>query len=237
MPDGCGQKANFAASDYFSSSGPAEDLLWPSDTIHKTAALASNTVTEWLMSSPTPDHADRTDASVAAVGLRDGIAARILCHDAIRDDPGASARARQLTASGALIRTTTALIPAFMISDRRAAVILAAPDDCAAVSTWTRHPAVIATLTALFEQVWSSAIPLTTGQEPPAAAGVAGELRRIERQLLKLLADGVTDEVVARHLGVSLRTTRRHIAVLMNRLNAASRFQAGAEAAKKGWLL
>lgn len=53
-----------------------------------------------------------------------------------------------------------------------------------------------------------------------------------EWQVLQLLAQGCTDEAVARNLGVSLRTVRRTTADLMERLGARSRFQAGLKAAR-----
>ncbi|SDK53829.1 helix-turn-helix domain-containing protein [Nonomuraea jiangxiensis] len=53
-----------------------------------------------------------------------------------------------------------------------------------------------------------------------------------EWQVLQLLAQGCTDEAVARNLGVSLRTVRRITADLMERLDARSRFQAGLKAAR-----
>nr|WP_240971567.1 helix-turn-helix transcriptional regulator [Microbispora sp. CL1-1] len=56
-----------------------------------------------------------------------------------------------------------------------------------------------------------------------------------ERELLRFLYEGHTDEVVARKLGISIRTCRRITADLMNRLGARSRFQAGAQAAERGW--
>jgi hypothetical protein len=40
-----------------------------------------------------------------------------------------------------------------------------------------------------------------------------------------------------RYLGVSARTVRRQMAALMERLGAASRFEAGLKAAQHGWLL
>lgn len=53
-----------------------------------------------------------------------------------------------------------------------------------------------------------------------------------EWQVLQLLAQGCTDEAVARSLGVSLRTVRRVTAELMDRLGARSRFQAGLKSAR-----
>jgi DNA-binding NarL/FixJ family response regulator len=40
---------------------------------------------------------------------------------------------------------------------------------------------------------------------------------------------------IARSLGVSLRTVRRRIAELLAELGVESRFQAGAEAVRRGW--
>ncbi|MFK0169623.1 helix-turn-helix transcriptional regulator [Streptomyces sp. NPDC090306] len=57
-----------------------------------------------------------------------------------------------------------------------------------------------------------------------------------ERLVLQLLADGHLDEGIARRLNVSVRTCRRIIAALMDRLDARSRFQAGVIAASRGWM-
>lgn len=58
----------------------------------------------------------------------------------------------------------------------------------------------------------------------------------LERRVLRLMATGVTDEVAARRLCVTDRHYRRHVAAVMRRLGAQSRFQAGVVAAERGWL-
>ncbi|MHA6761546.1 response regulator transcription factor [Streptacidiphilus sp. PAMC 29251] len=57
-----------------------------------------------------------------------------------------------------------------------------------------------------------------------------------ERELLRLLGSGLTDDTAGLRLGLSTRTVRRHMASIMERLNAASRFEAGIKAAQRGWL-
>ncbi|WP_332328047.1 MULTISPECIES: helix-turn-helix transcriptional regulator [unclassified Streptomyces] len=57
-----------------------------------------------------------------------------------------------------------------------------------------------------------------------------------EYRLLDMLVRGLTDRAVARRLGLSERTVRRMVAHLMDRLGAASRFEAGARAVERGWL-
>jgi DNA-binding NarL/FixJ family response regulator len=58
---------------------------------------------------------------------------------------------------------------------------------------------------------------------------VAGDL---QQTIAAMMARGFTDEVLARKLGMSLRTCRRHIAALMQDLDAVSRFQAGVRASR-----
>ena len=55
-------------------------------------------------------------------------------------------------------------------------------------------------------------------------------------QVLRLAAQGLSDEGIARHLGLSVRTVRARFADAMAELGAQSRFHAGVEAARRGWL-
>jgi hypothetical protein len=92
-----------------------------------------------------------------------------------------------------------------------------------------REHALVHALRAWHEQVWSRAM---------AAPGLGGlvDPAGLRRLLLHELADGAKDEQIARSLGLGLRTVRRRIADIMVELGADSRFQAGAEAARRGWL-
>ncbi|MGC5165592.1 helix-turn-helix domain-containing protein [Luteimicrobium sp. DT211] len=87
-------------------------------------------------------------------------------------------------------------------------------------------------LVELFEATWSQGAPLFA----PAGAEADRELSAVDRELLGLLGAGLKDEAVGRQLGLSERTVRRHIAELVTRLGATSRFQAGAQAVRRGWL-
>ncbi|MEV0841406.1 hypothetical protein AB0I55_17850 [Actinocatenispora sera] len=51
-----------------------------------------------------------------------------------------------------------------------------------------------------------------------------------------MLVSGLKDEAVARQLGWSLRTMRRRVQRLHQRLGATNRFQAGVQAARRGWI-
>lgn len=85
-------------------------------------------------------------------------------------------------------------------------------------------------LVALFEQSWQNALPLHGGAARP------GGLAPGDRRLLRLLAGGASDEVIARELGISRRTFFRRLQILMARLGAANRFQMALQAQRAGWL-
>ncbi|MGH6656609.1 MAG: response regulator transcription factor, partial [Actinocrinis sp.] len=92
-------------------------------------------------------------------------------------------------------------------------------------------PGMVAALCALFEQMWQAAKPV--GEEKARdGQGLTGQ----EQAIITLLAEGWTDDVIARKLGVSVRTSRRITAELTQRLGARSRFQAGARAVERGWI-
>ncbi|WP_371405503.1 LuxR C-terminal-related transcriptional regulator [Kribbella sp. NBC_00662] len=121
-----------------------------------------------------------------------------------------------------------------VISDDRAAIIpfsLAAGGQSAAYLI-QQSPMLVA-LESLFEAEWERAVALTDGLEPEAAPD---EPDVETRQLLTLLASGLTDAAIARSLGWSERTTQRRIHRLMQQLGASTRFQASLTAARRGWL-
>ena len=90
-----------------------------------------------------------------------------------------------------------------------------------------RQRSVVEAMTGWFELLWErAAVP---------AVGTAAR-RDLRRFLLQQLAAGEHDEQIARKLGISLRTVRRRVADLMSELGADSRFQAGVEAARRGWI-
>jgi DNA-binding NarL/FixJ family response regulator len=76
-------------------------------------------------------------------------------------------------------------------------------------------------------------VPLTTGRQHRADTGELDAQRTV---VLGLLAQGNTDEVIAKRLGISSRTVRRISSELLEQLGARSRFQAGARAVARNWI-
>ncbi|RZU51359.1 regulatory LuxR family protein [Krasilnikovia cinnamomea] len=151
--------------------------------------------------------------------------------DIIRNDAATLAHARFLTDGGAEFRTSAILPPRMVLVDRRAALIPLDPADTRKGALHVTGSGIVASMVALLEHVWAIATPLGAASDPDRQ-GLNGQ----ERALLKLLAEGLTDEAAATRLGFSHRTARRMMADLMERLHARSRFEAGLKAAQRGWL-
>ena len=92
-----------------------------------------------------------------------------------------------------------------------------------------RQASIVGLVQAYFDAMWEGA------QRVDATAGRLAEQDH-RRRLVAELADGVKDEQIARNLDVSLRTVRRRVAALMTELGVDTRFQAGVEAVRRGWL-
>ncbi|MGK4578520.1 LuxR C-terminal-related transcriptional regulator [Kitasatospora sp. HPMI-4] len=165
------------------------------------------------------------------LALERGVVIRSIFQDSFRNDPETRRYARWLADLGGLTRTVPLLPLRLVIVDRSIALIPSDPDDGRRGALELHGAALIQPLYALFDELWRSGADF--GQ--PASRDDQG-LTGSERALLQLLGHGHTDESAGRKLGLSLRTVRRMMQDLMNRLGAESRFQAGAQAVRKGWL-
>lgn len=129
------------------------------------------------------------------------------------------------------MRTVASLPTRMILMDRMTAMISVSSDDTAAGAVLLTGQGTLTALCALFETTWESAQPL--GESVPTDPnGLTGQ----QSTTLRLLAEGHTDETIAKRLGVSHRTARRIASELMERLDARSRFEAGVRAVQQGWL-
>ena len=160
-----------------------------------------------------------------------GVAIRTIALDSVRNHAPTFSYAQWLTDLGGQVRSVPVLPVRMTIVDREQVVIPINPENSQAGAALLRGPGVVAAMCALFEQTWAVATPLGVAQ-PRDEKGLNNQ----EIVLLRLLAQGDTDEVIARKLAVSVRTVRRICAELMAQLGARSRFQAGVRAAEQGWL-
>jgi sugar-specific transcriptional regulator TrmB/DNA-binding CsgD family transcriptional regulator len=120
-----------------------------------------------------------------------------------------------------------AIAPALSSSD------LTTASDCLLI----HRSAVLDALVAFFELLWRQAVPyqhVFPSEDP--SAGTATGLDPEQAQLLGLMLTGMTDDVIARQLGVGRRTVARRIRSLLDQAGVSSRIQLGWRSAHLGWL-
>ncbi|MGW8763534.1 helix-turn-helix transcriptional regulator [Streptomyces sp. NPDC055815] len=160
-----------------------------------------------------------------------GIRMRTIYLDSVRNHAPTLEHVNWLSSRGGQVRTAATLPVRMVIIDRRQVVLPLDTSDARTGAVLLKGEGIVTALYALFESTWAAATPLGT---PPVVD--QNDLSNQEVEILRLLDTGLTDEVIARRLGVSARTARRLTALLMERLGARSRFEAGANAVRQGWL-
>ncbi|GIH75796.1 helix-turn-helix transcriptional regulator [Planobispora longispora] len=144
--------------------------------------------------------------------------------------PGIRDKLVEFEQAGAMVRTLPSVPSWFLVAGSDTAGMPAQWGGALAENAYNfylvRAAVVVAALRTLFEELWARAAPLPWSRSADAAVRV-----------LRLAAQGVGDEMIARKLGISVRTVRARFAEAMAELGAQSRFQAGVEAARRGWLV
>lgn len=211
-----------------------EQLVGIDEVQTRLERLAQGATTECLSFVPgggQPAESITAGTPLNEAALRRGVAIRTVYLDSARNDTATVNYARRLATLGGEIRTAPTLPERLLVVDQHVALVPLNPDNGREGAIQLIGRGVVMTLVAFFEHVWATATPL--GHVPERDKhGLVGQ----ERELLRLLATGLTDEVAAKRLGLSVRTVRRIMADLMERLGAHSRFEAGLLAAEAGWL-
>ncbi|MDH6137561.1 sugar-specific transcriptional regulator TrmB/DNA-binding CsgD family transcriptional regulator [Kitasatospora sp. MAA4] len=197
-------------------------------------SLVQGATTEICSIVPTQMSPEALEASRALDEelLARGITLRTLCHEGARTNQRSLSYASAMAASGAQLRTAPALPHRLLLVDRTTALVPLDPAVPAPSAVVVTTPGIVAALAELFDRIWADAVPLGPDPVRDDATGITAG----ERELLRILSTGVTDEAAAKRLGVSVRTVKRRMEDLMRRLEAGSRFEAGFRACRQGWL-
>ncbi|MEU9319799.1 LuxR C-terminal-related transcriptional regulator [Streptomyces sp. NPDC048295] len=186
-----------------------------------------------LPSGTRPCHAFPAARTTILRLLDRGVHARLIYQHAARGDLVTRSLVRELTDHGAEIRTSAELIDPLVAYDRRAMIL---PDS----SFWTPpariteavtidDPVMVAFTCGAFENLWNTATPFR-----PGTKDLSHSFDDLKMSIVQLMALGHKDEMVARRLGISVRTCRRHVAEIMDEIKATSRFQAGVNLMRAG---
>ncbi|MGW8764873.1 LuxR C-terminal-related transcriptional regulator [Streptomyces sp. NPDC055815] len=154
--------------------------------------------------------------------LRRGVRMRVLYQHTARFSSGTCAYVERVGRLGAQVRTLDDEFMRMLVFDRSTAVIPVPDDPHAAVLI--REPHVVAFMVGAYERLWLEALPFETEWDRQTIMDISDELKQT---IVRLLTEGLTDAAIARRLGLSVRSCRRHVADVMAALGAESRFQAG----------
>lgn len=206
----------------------SRNSLW--DVISRLRAQARHEIlslddTAYLIARGVPDSIQRRGPATLRDALDRGVAVRQVTSRA-----GLLAD-RELGAivyrAGGKARVVPKIPVKLSVLDRR--VVVRALDSTVLADGFQimHDPALAARLVGIHRELWRA------GTEPDAdAAGLPPHLKAV----LPALASGQPDNIAARYLGISARSYSRRVCELLTLLGVQTRFQAGAEAARRGWL-
>ena len=220
-------------------------LLSNSDEVAAWYARLQHQATHQFMAFDRPPYVSAAANPLEKVVLARGVTWRAIYAAASFETEGSWQEAQLLAARGEQARVVPDLPVKLAIADRTVAMVSLTLDPTRREAVVTESPSLVRALCDLFEFYWASAIPVPFDgsdaagwreSQAPAPGDENRSATREERVLLTLIAAGLKDDVIARQLGMSSRTLRRRSQDLMSELGAANRFQAGVQAAKRGWV-
>jgi DNA-binding CsgD family transcriptional regulator len=139
---------------------------------------------------------------------------------------------QRLSGTGAEVRLLDHAPCDVLIHDDSAACLPGAPGGPEGPMLLVRGPALVRVVSGFYEDFWLRAVPFEQATRAAAAGDSVAELTPQERTVIRLMAGGLTDDQIARKMGVHRRTVQRAVSKLMERLHASSRFEAGLKLAQ-----
>ncbi|WP_030899699.1 helix-turn-helix domain-containing protein [Streptomyces sp. NRRL F-5126] len=169
--------------------------------------------------------------------LARGVAYRGIYHAPTLAAPGTLRLLDRYLAEGEQARTLPDIRMKMLIADGELAVVpISFTGDDAATRLLVRPSPVLDALKLAFEALWNRATPVGRASAEDAPSGGGHPLSPRDLAILRLLASGAKDRSIARALDVTERTVERRVAEIVRMLDASTRFQAGVQAAARGWL-
>lgn len=178
----------------------------------------------------------------AEAHLVEGVRLRVIHQRAAMSHSRSAEYFHRIEQLGGQVRLRDQLPFRLMLIDGLAAVCRLTWQDGLEDTLLLEGPHMLGLLGRLFETTWSEAAPLggaSAQARPDGAAGAEGGrpvpgLTTQHRAIMRYLADGATDQAIARFLGITTRTVTRRVNEIYQTLGVQSRFQAGAVARHMG---
>jgi DNA-binding CsgD family transcriptional regulator/sugar-specific transcriptional regulator TrmB len=170
-----------------------------------------------------PPYIRRADPETEHALLARGVELRVVYESRVLREPERLPEIRAFIRGGEQARVLPDLPLKLAVVDSRWALLPVSAGTELQNVLLIRPSALLDALIGLFELHWSHAMRFPDDEREPEDR---------HQRLLALLAAGLTDESIARQLGVSTRTVQRWVRELMDRFGARTRFQAGIQAAR-----
>lgn len=154
--------------------------------------------------------------------LRRGVRMRTIYQHAAQFSQHTVRHVHTLVGLGAEIRTVRDAFMRLIVFDRSTAVVELRDNPQGALVV--RDPSLVDFAVAAFERTWADAVAFPLAYERDRVLNASEELKLA---LIRLLVEGHEDKVIAKRLGISLRTYQRHLSDVMKRIGARNRFHAG----------
>ncbi|TXS06165.1 LuxR family transcriptional regulator [Streptomyces sp. col6] len=210
-----------------------ETLRGRAEIAERVTSLVVSATEEVALLDRPPYAASEPDGMPAPINMAEPVRRGVRVR-AVVDREGLSFQGRarglnELAAQGVQIRLGVDLPTKLITVDRR--MTLLPPTDAAdptATALVVSDSLLSNALVPLFEAVWERAVPI--------GSVTNSQVTDEDRELLTMLSSGLKDEAIARRLEIHVHTVRKRISRLMRELKAETRFQAGVQAAMRGWL-
>ncbi|MEU5949799.1 helix-turn-helix domain-containing protein [Micromonospora sp. NPDC047465] len=177
--------------------------------------------------------------AVESVAVDQGVRFRVVVDRPALAEPGVVAQTLESLRSGVQVRVVESLPIKLILADAELALVpLTATPGGEPGAVLLHRTGLLAAMDALFEVVWRHAHPLelTASASLTEDAGAGTDApTELDRRILALLLAGLTDQVVAAQLDLSLRTLQRRLRHLMDLAGVETRMQLGWYAARHGW--
>jgi len=135
---------------------------------------------------------------------------------------------RQAIDAGEEIRLRRTMPVKMMQVDSTAALL--SVDRSAMSALLVRSTELLAMISEWFDLLWDDRLTTVIDSSEPAG------LKPDQLRVLRLLATADTDDTIAKSIGTSVTTVRRHIRAIYAALGVNTRFAAGAAAVRRGWI-
>jgi DNA-binding CsgD family transcriptional regulator len=161
-----------------------------------------------------------------------GIVVRAIHVDAMLNVPHGRVYLQELQRTEVEVRLAAVLPFELTLVDNARAYVSTPPCDGQTETLNVHGREICQVLSKAFEYCWMF------GSMHPGTSSTSDDLQLTKREMaiVRMMANGMKDDAMARALGVSTRTLRRWMTSVMGKLGADSRFQAGARAMTLGML-